>query len=312
MATVPTDNDYSRLANRHLAATLALAAGLHGLLIWQVQFDPDTDRPVSPPLPTLEITLVHETTEEAPEEADALAQANLKGGADDPQRESRPAAPLPAPFPAPEPRPAATAPPEPAAPEPPPEPPQERLMAEAERAPRVPEPSPPPRPEPKPAEPVRSPPPMEPTPPSAAQLVQRSMALASLNPEIGEPTPSASRRLRHKYINANTKEFFAASYMDAWRQKVERVGNMNYPQDAARNRLYGDLILDVALRPDGTVKAISLVRSSGHASLDEAAMNIVRLAAPFAAFPKAIREQTDILHITRTWQFQRGNRLAAD
>jgi protein TonB len=91
--------------------------------------------------------------------------------------------------------------------------------------------------------------------------------------------------------------------MEAWRAKVERVGNLNYPDDARKRQLSGSLILDVALNPDGSVNQITVRQSSGHKILDDAADRIVRLAAPFAPFPDDIRAETDILHITRTWQF---------
>ena len=99
--------------------------------------------------------------------------------------------------------------------------------------------------------------------------------------------------------------------MEAWRTKVERIGNLNYPDEARRQKLSGNLLLDVALNADGSINEIVLRRSSGFTVLDDAAIRIVELAAPFAPLPKSIREETDILHIQRTWQFLRGNRLAA-
>jgi protein TonB len=91
--------------------------------------------------------------------------------------------------------------------------------------------------------------------------------------------------------------------MDAWRAKVEAIGNLNYPEEAKRRHLTGNLLLDVALNPDGTVNGISLRRSSGHKTLDDAAIRIVELAAPFAPFPPEVRADIDVLHITRTWKF---------
>ena len=85
--------------------------------------------------------------------------------------------------------------------------------------------------------------------------------------------------------------------------KVERVGNLNYPDEARRNRLSGHLILDVALNPDGSINEITIRKPSGHKVLDDAAVRIVELAAPYAPFPDSFRKETDILHITRTWQF---------
>jgi protein TonB len=99
--------------------------------------------------------------------------------------------------------------------------------------------------------------------------------------------------------------------MEAWRAKVERIGNLNYPDNARHRKLYGSLILDVALDPKGEVRDISVVHSSGHKLLDDAAVRIVQISAPFAPFPPAIRNDTDILHITRTWQFREGN-LSSD
>ena len=112
-----------------------------------------------------------------------------------------------------------------------------------------------------------------------------------------------------KHISASTQEYKYAAYLDAWRRKVERIGNLNYPDEAKRRKLYGNLVLSVALRPDGSVEEIRLTRSSGHALLDDAAIRIVRLAAPYAPFPKEIREETDLLEITRTWQFLSDNQL---
>jgi len=91
--------------------------------------------------------------------------------------------------------------------------------------------------------------------------------------------------------------------MEAWRSKVERIGNLNYPDEARKRKLSGSLILDVALNPDGSVNDVVVRRSSGQKILDDAAIRIVHLAAPFAPFPADIRKDTDILHITRTWQF---------
>lgn len=108
---------------------------------------------------------------------------------------------------------------------------------------------------------------------------------------------------RHKYIHARTLEYRYARYMDAWRAKVERVGNLNYPAEARAHRLAGSLVLDVAIAADGSVSAVSLVRPAQHAILNDAALRIVRLAGPFAALPPEIRRETDVLHITRTWRF---------
>jgi protein TonB len=317
--------------------TLCLAIILHGIIILGVTFAPEDL--VQPRYNTMEIILVQQRSQEAPEEADLLAQANLEGGGDV-EEEVNPATPTPAPFP--EQTPEITAPP-PAEPAPPPEPVpppapeevvetpepepkviEETLVAETGVA-EVPEPVEVEQPEEeiKPAEPVEQPPvvakeetpPIEekvekPVPekprrkqPTAAALLTNSFKIASLSAEIRRKMETRAERPRRKFISASTQEFRYASYMEAWRAKVERVGNLNYPDEARRQRLSGSLILDVALNKDGSINQITVRRSSGHKVLDDAAVRIVQLASPFAPFPDQIREETDILHITRTWQF---------
>jgi len=126
---------------------------------------------------------------------------------------------------------------------------------------------------------------------------------ARLNAEISRTWQEFQKRPRHKYLNARTQEYKYAAYMDAWRAKVERIGNLNYPDVAKHRGLTGNLLLDVALNADGSVNEISVRRSSGQKILDDAAIRIVELSAPFAPFPPEIREDLDVLHITRTWKF---------
>ncbi len=126
---------------------------------------------------------------------------------------------------------------------------------------------------------------------------------ARLNAEISRTWQEFQKRPRHKFLNARTQEYKYAAYMDAWRAKVERIGNLNYPDAAKRRGLTGNLLLDVALNADGSINNISMRRSSGQKILDDAAIRIVELSAPFAPFPPEIREDLDVLHITRTWKF---------
>jgi protein TonB len=130
---------------------------------------------------------------------------------------------------------------------------------------------------------------------------------AQLSAEISESWEQYQKRPRRTFISARTRAYKYAAYMDAWRAKVERIGNLNYPEEAKRRGLTGDLIMDVALNPDGSIDSITIKRSSGHAVLDDAAKRIVTLSAPFAPFPDDIRADTDILHINRTWQFVHGS-----
>ena len=139
--------------------------------------------------------------------------------------------------------------------------------------------------------------------PTATQLLTRSFALAALNTDLQQRLGERAGRPRRKYVSANTKEYRYAAYMEAWRAKVERFGNLNYPEKARKKELSGALLLDVAIKSDGSVHEILVRRSSGHKELDEAAKHIVEMAAPFSPFPNKILEEVDILHITRTWKF---------
>ena len=143
----------------------------------------------------------------------------------------------------------------------------------------------------------------------AATPVSRRLAIAALSAEIDRKLRAYAERPRRKWISARTREHQFAAYMDAWRRKVEHIGNRNYPDEAARRGLSGNLLLEVALNPDGTVEEIALRRSSGERVLDDAAIRIVKLAAPFSKFPESIAEEVDILHIERTWIFRSDNRF---
>jgi protein TonB len=137
-------------------------------------------------------------------------------------------------------------------------------------------------------------------------LIERSAVeqeRARLNAEIARSMQELQKRPRRKFLNARTQEYKYAAYLDAWRAKVERIGNLNYPDEARRRQLTGSLVLDVAINPDGTVNGVSVRRSSGHKLLDDAAVRIVELAAPFSPLPPQLRAETDVLHITRTWKF---------
>jgi len=132
----------------------------------------------------------------------------------------------------------------------------------------------------------------------------RDAERARLNAEINRSFQEYQKMPRHKYLNARTQEYKYAAYMDAWRAKVERVGNLNYPEQAKRQNLTGSLVLDVAINPDGTISAVQVLRPSRHKLLDDAAVRIVELAGPYAPLPPDIRAEVDILHITRTWKFR--------
>lgn len=117
------------------------------------------------------------------------------------------------------------------------------------------------------------------------------------------PAPRDQRSVR--LTDAPARPDFAY-YLEAWRRQVERVGKLNYPAEARRRKLTGNLRLLVVIHADGGLLDARLVESSGHAVLDEAALRIVRLAAPYAPFPPRIAAQADTLEIERTWRFQGG------
>jgi protein TonB len=114
--------------------------------------------------------------------------------------------------------------------------------------------------------------------------------------EIGRHFDEHQHRPRHKFLHANTREYKYAAYVASWEAKVERIGNLNYPANIRRLGLSGSVVLDVAIRANGSIYSIRVIRSSGNKLLDDAAMRAARLAAPFEPFPPDIREETDILH----------------
>lgn len=134
---------------------------------------------------------------------------------------------------------------------------------------------------------------------SASALRQASLSAMRELPEVA----LAPESIRRKYISANTQEMKYLSYMRAWTDKVERVGNLNYPEQARRQGLQGSLVVSVGVLADGSLESIEILRSSGFDTLDQAAVNIVELSAPYAALPEEIVKETDILYITRTWRF---------
>jgi protein TonB len=146
---------------------------------------------------------------------------------------------------------------------------------------------------------------------SGRDLITSAKAMLRMEAEIARSVEEYNQRPKRKFIGARVEEYRFAQYVEDWRQKVERVGNLNYPQ-AAKGRLYGSLVLTVAIRSDGSLERIELNRGSGHKLLDEAAQRIVRLAAPYAVFPEAIRRDTDIIEITRTWSFTGADQLQAN
>lgn len=278
-----------------LSLTLCLAIITHATLILGVGFSGET--PNSSPADSMEIILVAQQDPELTPDPDMLAQANLTGGGETP--EQVPSTPMAPPFPDQQAE-IAT----PPTPQSQPAPEQTAELEETAKA------------EPQLAKitenaeqtAVKE---VEKDPESekaartitAAELLRNSLKIASLSAQVRDKLEKSASRPRRTFISANTREYKYAAYMEAWRAKVERVGNLNYPEEARRLKLSGSLILDVALNPDGSIDQITIRRSSGRKILDDAAVRIVELASPYAPLPDNIRAGTDILHITRTWQF---------
>ena len=146
----------------------------------------------------------------------------------------------------------------------------------------------------------------------ARDLVEKSLEIERLEAQIRREYQAYQERPKRKFVGARAQEYRFAQYVDTWRQRIERVGNLNYPEEARTRKLYGSLQLTVAIKANGEVETVEVNRSSGHKILDQAAIRIVRLAAPFPPFPDNIRVDTDILHITRTWTFTRADQVVAE
>lgn len=147
---------------------------------------------------------------------------------------------------------------------------------------------------------------------TAEDLVQRSLEIARLEAQISKNNDYYQKLPRRKFIGARTQEYRFAQYIEDWRVKVERIGNLNYPEQARREQVYGKLQLSVSIRADGSVENIEVSRSSGHRILDAAAMRIVKLAGPFSPLPPDITRDVDILTITRTWSFTPSDKLESE
>ncbi len=144
------------------------------------------------------------------------------------------------------------------------------------------------------------------------ELVQKAMEMARLEAQIDKNWDAYQKLPRRKFIGARTQEYRFAQYIEDWRIKVERIGNLNYPEQARRQHIFGKLQLSVSIRADGSVESIEVNRSSGHPILDAAAKRIVRLTAPFSPLPPSITKDTDILTITRTWSFTSSDRMESE
>ena len=276
-------------AGDRLGATMTFSVLAHAVIALGVGFS--VERPAAI-RHTLDVILTQTRSQTTPEKPDFLAQHSQQGGGDNPTPE-RPAEPQRSLIPKPD----AGLAPAPVAPgSPRPQTLQQTAVvttqstgtAQATAQDRTPTDS-------KPL-------------PSSRELIEHSLEMAKLAAEIDRQSIAYAKRPKRKFVSASTQEFEYASYMRAWVARVERIGNLNYPDEARRRNLHGQLVMTVAMRRDGSIERIDIVQPSGYPVLDDAAQRIVRLGEPYAPLPEK-RDGTDILHITRTWQFLPGNVL---
>ena len=275
--------------------SFAFSALVHAVVIFGVAFVlPDASKLVTQQ--PLEVTLVNTKTTARPHKADALAQANLDGGGNtDAQRRAR--SPLPVPNTATSATDLTMA--------------QKRvqqlqrdakqLLTQAQSKTAVEVAPDPPKPETD-----------EQAGPNIADIRSRSLEIARLEARISKEWDAYQQRPRRRFVGARTQEFRFARYIEDWRVKIERIGEVNYPQAARDQRIYGSLVVTVSIKADGSLERVEISRPSGVRVLDEAAIRIVKLAAPYAPFPADIAKDTDILSITRTWMFTRSDQFVAE
>jgi protein TonB len=279
-----------------LGASLAASALVHAFVIFGISFAlPDKSALTNLSQP-LEVVLVNARSQAKPPKADALAQHNLDGGGNT-DAERRAKSPLPVTRSDSRATELALA-----------QSKVEQLEREARRllAQRQAQ-----------AQVEAAPPQREPQndariAPNANELMQKSLEIARLEAQIAKDWDAYQQRPRRRYIGARTQEFRFARYIEDWRAKIERVGEVNYPQAARDQRIYGSLVVTVSIKADGSLERVDINRSSGQKILDEAALRIVQLASPYAPFPADIAKDTDILSITRTWLFTRSDRFVSE
>jgi len=278
-----------------LAVALFLSASLHLFVIFALHFKlPNLNKLANLP-PPMEVVLVNAKSAAAPLKADALAQANLEGGGNT-DLERRAKSPLPVmnqdqPESAVEQSSRRVREMEQQA---------QQLMTQIKSTTST-----------APAQAIPQPAEEKVDAPNTSNLAQRSLQMARLEAQISRDWDSYQKRPKRNSVGANANKYADAQYMEAWRIKVERVGNLNYPLAAKQQKLYGDLQLAVNVRSDGSVEKAEITRTSGHKVLDAAALRIVNLAAPYAPFSEEMRKRTDILTIVRTFIFTSADQMSS-
>lgn len=295
-APAPYDPLTSADWDDRFSKAVLMAAIVHTVVIFGMQFKQANPRLFDNYQPPIDVVLVNAKSKERPLEADVLAQHNLEGGGTV-EEDRQASSPLPA------------------------SPQDQPMSAEAQASSRVQaleeqaralmqqirsdyqtaEQKPQAQGEPMPPSPT----------PAPADLSRRSIEMARLQARVDQNWDEYQKRPRRMFVGARAQEYTFAQYVDDWRIKVERIGNMNYPEAARREGLYGSLVLTVSINADGSLESVQVDRSSGSRILDAAAVKIVEMAAPYAAFTPAMRDKVDILGITRTWTFTRSDQLTS-
>ncbi len=275
-----------------LGATLVLSLLVHGLLVLGIGFATEDAAPV---MPTLDVILTETTSPLTQAQADFLAQASNQGGGEHEQtnrpreaqigqvpQDTTGVAPMELRAQSPDAQPA----------------PLDRVVASTRGETTLPAEDPSVQSDPS-------------TLPRGPEKIERDLEMARLAAEIHMRSERYARRPKRKFVSASTQEYAYAAYLRQWVDRVERVGNLNYPDEARRRQLAGELVISVAIRRDGSVERADIIRSSGTPMLDDAALAIARLAEPYPPLP-ATGDEVDVLHVTRTWNFLPGGTLIDD
>ena len=285
-----------RRQEHHLLYFFILSFVLHMALLGFLHFGYSARKSKEPGATSLQVVLVNSKSAQRPFKADALAQANLDGGGN---TDAKAVATTPFPVQSDaEPQPELKArlqqvqEKEQAA---------ARLLTQIKAKPSLSLPAPPTQPQPEAGQ-----------SPSASDLMARSLEIARLEAQIDRNHNAYQSRPKRKNVGARTTEYGLSQYVEGWRLKVERVGNLNYPEEARQKKLYGSVRVTVNILADGNLESAEIDRSSGSKILDEAALRVIRMAAPYAPLPDNIRKDTDILGITRTLSFTRSDQLASE
>ncbi|MBJ6980149.1 energy transducer TonB [Luteimonas sp. MC1895] len=277
---------------QRLGATMVLSLLVHAMVVLGVGFALEEAAPV---LPTLDVILTRTSSPLTQAQADFLAQASNQGGGED-EASRRPRDAQAGQLPQDE----------------------DGVAQRAVRA-QSPDLAPPPearvvasrRGEAAVAAPEATPQVEEQVLPRGPEKIERDLAMARLAAEIHLQSERYAKRPKRKFVSASTQEWAYATYLRAWVDRVERVGNLNYPDEARRRQLSGTLVISVAIRRDGSVERAEVIQSSGVRLLDDAALRIARLAEPYPPLPRT-EEEIDVLHVTRTWNFLPGGELVDD